>query len=82
MARAPYTECRLYVDGIPSLQEGDYLRTPGGSGYFVVAIRQSPTRPYRRNLRVLRWPVTEIPVGSKVHPLHWYPRSKGPRRPS
>jgi hypothetical protein len=75
MQRPPYTECKLYVDGIPSLDVGHYLRTPGGSGYQVVGIRQSMSRPFRRNLRCLRWPVDEIPVDAVVHDLHWYKRA-------
>lgn len=75
MNRAPYTECKLYVDGIPQLEVGQYLRTPGGSGYFVTAIRQSPSRPQRRNLRCLRWPPKEIPADAVVHELHWYRRT-------
>lgn len=76
MKRAPYTECKLYVDGIPQLQVGDYLRTPGGSGYLVQQIRPHRVRTYRRNLRCLRWPVDEIPADAVVHELHWYPRTK------
>ncbi len=76
MPGQPYTECKLYVDGIPGLQEGDYLRTRGGSAYFVTSIRQSRSRPYRRNLRALRWPVEEILPQATVHQLHWYPRRK------
>ena len=76
MPRQPYTECKLYVDGIPQLQVGQYLRTPGGSAYCVTEIRQSPSRPMRRNLRCLRWPVSEIPADAKVWDLHWYARRK------
>ncbi|WP_293763644.1 hypothetical protein [Stenotrophomonas sp.] len=76
MRRQPYTECKLYVDGIPQLKVGDYLCTPGGSAYCVTEIRQSKARPYRRNLRVLRWPTTEIPADATVHMLYWYPRRK------
>lgn len=74
--RQPYTECKLYVDGIPQLQPGHYLRTRGGSGYYVAEMRQSPTRPRRRNLRCIRTPVADIPTGAIVHELVWYPRAK------
>lgn len=74
--RLPYTECRLYVDGIPQLQVGDYLRTPAGSAYQVTGMTQHRTRPSRRNLRCLRWPADEIPADATVHSLHWYPRTK------
>lgn len=76
MRRQPYTECKLYVDGIPQLAAGDYLRTPGGSAYCVVELKQSRTRPQRRNLRCLRWPPSEIPTDVRVFELHWYPRRK------
>ena len=80
MAREPYTSCKLYVDGMPALEVGHYLRTPGGSGYFVAELRQHRTRPQRRNLRCLRWPVNEIPDDATVHELHWYRRIKRPAR--
>src|ERR1700741_836643 len=80
MRRQPYTECSIYVDGIPQLEVGHYLRTPGGSGYLVTSLRQNRKRTYRRTLRCLRWPVAEIPVEAVVHDLHWYPRRKKPAR--
>jgi hypothetical protein len=76
MKREPYTECRLYVDGIPNLAVGDFLMTPGGSAYCVTDLKQHRTRPNRRNLRCLRWPAVEIPAGATVHSFHWYPRDK------
>lgn len=78
--RQPYTECRIYVDGIPQLEVGHYLRTPGGSGYLVTELRPNRRRPYRRNLRCVRWPVDEIPADATVFELHWYPRRKKPGR--
>jgi hypothetical protein len=80
MKRQPYTECKLYVDGIPQLKEGDYLRTPGGSAYCVLGLRPSRSRPYRRNLRCLRWPLDQIPADATVFELHWYTRRKKPAR--
>lgn len=76
--RAPYTECGLYVDGIPELTVGDYLRTPAGSGYLVTEVRQNSRRANRRHLRCVRWPVADIPDDATVFELHWYPR-KGRR---
>ena len=76
MRRAPYTECQLYVDGMPSLQVGHYIRTRGGSGYWVTGMRQNKRRPQRRHLRCLRWPVEEIPPDATVHELVWYSRSR------
>jgi hypothetical protein len=73
-ARLPYTPCKLYYDGARDLQAGDYLRTPAGSAYLVQSIRQNGRRPHRKHLGCLRWPAAEIPTGSRVHPLYWYPR--------
>lgn len=82
-SRAPYTECRLYVDGIPDLVPGDYLVTHGkrgyGSAYLVLDIRPSRVRSARRNLLCQRWPLAEIPAGADFHELRWYPRSRGGR---
>jgi hypothetical protein len=75
-SRPPYSEVRLYVDGIFALDVGHYLRTRGGSAYLVQAIRRSPSRPHRRYLTCLRWPVAEIPVDAKVWMLNWYRRKR------
>jgi len=74
MRGVPYSQARLWIDGVPTLQIGEYLRTPAGSAYFVTHVTPHRTRPDRRNLRVLRWPADEIPVDAVVHSLHWYPR--------
>lgn len=76
MKRQPYTECRIYVDGMPELQVGDYIRTAGGSAYCVTEMRQNSRRPYRRHLRCLRWPIAEIPDDATVFELRWYKRAK------
>jgi hypothetical protein len=76
LARAPYTPCKLYVDGIFGLAVGHYLRTPGGSAYLVQEMRQNSKRPYRRHLDCVRWPVAEIPADATVHELHWYKRKR------
>lgn len=80
MNRRPYTECKLYVDGIFDLQAGHYLRTPGGSGYYVAELRPSRKRPHRRNLRCIRTPIADFPPDATVHELRWYSRSKKPGR--
>lgn len=74
--RPPYTDCQIYVDGIPELQVGDYLRTPAGSAYLAAALRQNRRRAYRRHLRCVRWPVDAIPDDATVFELHWYARAK------
>jgi hypothetical protein len=73
-SRLPYTPCKLYIDGAPTLQAGDYIRTPAGSAYLVQTMRQNRNRPHRRHLGCLRWPAAEIPQDARVHPLYWYPR--------
>lgn len=78
MRRPPYTECRLYYDaGLRrGVEVGHYLLTPGGSGYFITALRHNQHRPGRVHLTCLRWPPEEIPGDAKVHPLVWYPRKR------
>lgn len=76
MARTPYTPCKLFIDGAPSLAVGDYLKTPAGSAYLVQALRQNRNRPERRHLQCLRWPLDAIPKAAAVHMLHWYRRDK------
>jgi hypothetical protein len=75
-AGAPYTPCKLFYDGEVDLKVGHYLRTPAGSAYLIQGIRQNKRREYRKHLDCLRWPAAEIPKRAKVHPLHWYPRTK------
>lgn len=74
--RQPYTPVKIYVDGLRGLAVGDYIKTPGGSGYLVQAMSQSPTRPQRWYLKCLRWPIDEFPADGKVYTLHWYPRKR------
>jgi hypothetical protein len=72
--RLPYTPCKLYVDGLPRLQSGDYITTAGGSAYLVQAVRPSPSIPGRRYLTCVRWPLAEIPADARRWELHWYKR--------
>lgn len=74
-SRQPYTPCKLFYDG-RKLEAGDYLKTPAGSAYLVQEVRINRNRPYRQQLKCLRWPVAEIPADATVHPLHWYARTK------
>jgi hypothetical protein len=39
--KKPYTPCKLFIDGLPALDVGDYLRTSAGSAYLVQSIRQN-----------------------------------------
>lgn len=68
MRGRPYTEAKIYYDA--HVGEGEYLKTPGGSAYYVARVRPHRTIRRRLNLVVLRWPVDEIPVGATVRPLH------------
>lgn len=81
LTRPPYTPCKIYIDGIFDLQEGHFLRTPGGSAYLVQGIRQNRRRAYRRHLQCVRWPIDDIPGGATVHELHWYRRETRRGRP-
>jgi hypothetical protein len=74
-SRAPYTECRIYVDGCPELDVGHFISTTR-SAYRVQSMRQDRKRPQRRHLVCLRWPIAEIPAGSTVFEFKWYPRRK------
>jgi hypothetical protein len=76
MKRAPFTPCKLYVDGIPRLRCGHYIRSNGGSVYLVQTMRQNRNRPQRRHLDCVRWPPDQIPRGAVVHEIRWYPRGK------
>lgn len=78
----PLEPCKLYIDGIPTLQAGEYLVTVArgrwSSGYRVLEVRQSPSKPQRRNLLCERVRPVDIPAGPRVYVLHWY--SRGARR--
>lgn len=74
--KPPYTRARLYVDGIPDLRAGHYIKTPAGSAYLVLEVRPSPSKASRRYLDCMRWPMQEIPADAIRHTLHWYPRAK------
>lgn len=76
MMRAPYTPCKLYVDGIFALRIGEFLVSNGGSAYLVQAIRQNSKRPHRRHLSCVRWPREEIPQDATVHEFTWYKRRR------
>lgn len=75
-----YTPCRLYYEGLRALNVGDYLVTPGGSAYLITSIRPSRTRPHRKHLECLRWPLAELPDRARTHPLYWYRRERRGRR--
>lgn len=75
----PYTPCKLYVDGIPSLKPGDYIRART-KGYLVQTVRPSPSLPRRRYLGCLRWPLDDIPADATAHDIFWYPRPRAKHR--
>jgi hypothetical protein len=72
--REPGTPCRIYVDGMPSLEVGHFITTEGGSGYWVQGMRPSPSKWYRRYLQCVRVRPSEIPADAVVHRLTWYRR--------
>jgi hypothetical protein len=77
--RAMHTECKLYYDSPAHVEVGHFLRSNGGSVYFVTEVRRNSKRRFRKHLRCLRWPPAELPDHAVVHPICWYPRRKRPR---
>ena len=59
MAKAPYTPCKLYVDGAEGI---------------AGALRVSRTRPERKHMHCLRWPIAEVPADARCFQLTWYKR--------
>lgn len=72
--RPPYTPCKLYVDGVDGIQVGDYITTAAGSAYLVQTLRVSRTRPERKHMQCLRWPIDLIPDDANCYRLNWYRR--------
>lgn len=72
----------IYMDffNLAPAEEGDYIKSNGGTVYLVRRSRQSPSRPYRYNLKALKLGKNvPIPEGERVIPLYWYRRDKKPR---
>lgn len=74
MKRAPYTECKLYIDGADGLAVGDFIVTPAGSAYLIQTLRINKNKPYRKHMQCLRWPIAEIPADAICYTLRWYRR--------
>ncbi|WP_350025882.1 hypothetical protein [Pseudomonas fulva] len=74
MAGAPYTPCKLYVDGAEGIAVGDYITTAAGSAYLVQTLRVSRTRPERKHMGCLRWPLADVPADARRFQLTWYRR--------
>ena len=72
--REPYTPCKLYIDGAEWLAVGDFITTKAGSAYLVQGVRTSSSRPERKHLQCLRWPIAEIPDDAKRIEMIWYRR--------
>lgn len=72
--RQPYTPCKLYVDGADGIAVGDFITTAAGSAYLVQTLRLSRTRPERKHMQCLRWPIDLIPDDAKCYRLNWYRR--------
>lgn len=73
MKRAPYTECKLYVDGAEGLAVGDFIVTTK-SAYLVQTLRINRNKPYRKHMQCLRWPKSEIPADARCFTMVWYRR--------
>lgn len=73
MRRAPYTECKLYVDGAEGLAVGDFIVTTK-SAYLVQTLRINRNKPYRKHMQCLRWPKAEIPADARCFTMVWYRR--------
>ncbi|SMC57773.1 hypothetical protein [Pseudomonas sp. URIL14HWK12:I5] len=54
MAKAPYTRCKLYVDGVDGIAVGDFITTAAGSAYLVQTLRVNRNRPERKHMDCLR----------------------------
>lgn len=74
MAKTPYTPCKLYVDGAEGIAVGDYITTAAGSAYLVQTLRVSRTRPERKHMDCLRWPLAGVPADARRFQLTWYRR--------
>lgn len=72
--KQPYTPCKLYVDGADGIAVGDFITTAVGSAYLVQTLRVSRTRPERKHMTCLRWPIDLIPNDAKCYRLNWYRR--------
>lgn len=72
--KQPYTPCKLYMDGAKGIQVGDYITTAAGSAYLVQTLRVSRTKPERKHMQCLRWPMVDIPADAKCYQLTWYAR--------
>lgn len=73
MKRAPYTECKLYVDGAEGLAVGDFIVTTK-SAYLVQTLRINRNRPYRKHMQCLRWPLADVPSDARCFTMTWYRR--------
>lgn len=72
--RVPYTPCKLYMDGAEGIAVGDYITTAAGSAYLVQTLRVSRTRPERKHMDCLRWPLADVPADARRFQLTWYRR--------
>lgn len=72
--RAPYTPCKLYIDGAEGIAVGDFITTAAGSAYLVQKLRVSRTRPERKHMDCLRWPLADVPADARRFQLTWYRR--------
>ncbi|MGV3723806.1 MAG: hypothetical protein ACO1SX_23150 [Actinomycetota bacterium] len=79
MGAKPYgSPCRLFCDwaGDPPPEPGWYLRSNGGSVYFIDAQRPTRGRPSRLVLSCIRTDPADVPTDAVVYDFTWYPRKK------
>lgn len=62
MAKAPYTPCKLYVDGADGIAVGDYITTAAGSAYLVQTLRVSRTRSVAPGQSASTWTACAGPL--------------------
>lgn len=74
MVKAPYTPCKLYVDGVDGIAVVDYITTAAGSAYLVQTLKVGRSRPERKHMDCLRWPIAEVPADARCYQLTWHKR--------
>jgi hypothetical protein len=62
------------MDGAEGIAVGDYITTAAGSAYLVQTLRVSRTRPERKHMNCLRWPLADVPADARRFQLTWYRR--------
>jgi hypothetical protein len=71
-----------YDSPLHKLTEGDYLQTPTGRLYEVLAVRVQEKGKHAGRQHLTAIVSSGHPPDVNVYPLHWYPRgsNRGPKR--